>query len=350
MSVMCKWCLVKFPSGELHLAHCRTDWHHLNMKRKLAEMPPLSHKEFTLKMKNEKEAEDSKKTRDVLYCTACKKKFASKVAYDNHVQSNKHIRNVSVSEEEDHEPVIVKKPVNVPEKPVESDIDDEWDDLSDMDELEDVDPTMCIFCSLVHENLSHNIRHMAEVHSFFIPDVEFCSDIGGLVGYLIVKVHKDFLCLWCPESAKGFTSIDAVQKHMRDKGHCMMRFEGDVVEEYEYFYDYSSTYPEGDPEQPIPEKTPISGDEFQLVLPSGNVIGNRCLARYYKQRFNSLALAVVPKKRHSKMYLKQLMGPATQAQSRRNVAKWNRQYTKWYMQLGTKANSLQKHFRVQVNF
>ncbi|XP_059620128.1 cytoplasmic 60S subunit biogenesis factor ZNF622 [Phlebotomus argentipes] len=340
MSVMCKWCLVKVPQ-EQHLAHCRTDWHHLNMKRKLADMPPLSNKEFQAFTKKIQEAENSQKTRDVLYCTACKKKFASKIAYENHVLSNKHIRNVSESED-DHEPVIVKKPVEGAVKP-ESDIDDDWDDLSDVDELEDVDSTMCVFCSLMHENLSHNIRHMAEVHSFFIPDVEFCSDIGGLIGYLIVKAHKDFLCLWC--SAAGFASVDAVQKHMRDKGHCMMRFDGDVVEEYEMFYDYSSTYPEGE----APEATPIAGDEFQLVLPSGNVIGNRSLARYYKQRFNSLALALVPKKRHSRMYLSKLAAPV-QAQGRRNVAKWNRQYTKWYMQLGTKANNLQKHFRVQVNF
>uniref|UniRef100_A0A1L8DCD9 Putative c2h2-type zn-finger protein n=1 Tax=Nyssomyia neivai TaxID=330878 RepID=A0A1L8DCD9_9DIPT len=344
MSVLCKWCLVKFPGGEQHLTHCRTDWHHFNMKRKLAELPPLSQKEFSQKMKYEKEAEALRNTRDVLYCTPCKKKFASKIAYDNHVQSKKHMENLSVTSEEDHEPVIVKKPMNEVEKPIESDIDDEWDDLSDAAELEDVDTTMCIFCSLVHETLSHNIRHMAEVHSFFIPDVEFCNDIGGLIGYLIVKVQKDFLCLWCPDTSKG--SLDAVQKHMRDKGHCMMRFEEDVVEEYEYFYDYSSTYPEE-----APEKAPITGDEYQLVLPSGNVIGNRSLMKYYKQRFNSTALALVPKKKHhSKMYLRHLMSPAAQAQSRRNVAKWNRQYTKWYMQLGTKANHLQKHFREQVNF
>ncbi|GAB0090414.1 zinc finger protein 622 [Sergentomyia squamirostris] len=357
MSVTCKWCFVKFSSGEHHLAHCRTDWHHLNMKRKLADMPPLSNKEYNQKMKNEKEAEASKKTRDVLYCTRCKKKFASKIAYDNHVQSNKHIRNVSISEDgDDHEPIIVKKPVDVAEKPTnvadkteESDLDDEeWDDLSDADELDDIDPNMCIFCSLVHENLSHNIKHMAEVHSFFIPDVEFCSDIGGLIGYLIVKVHKDFLCLWCNETAQGFASIDAVQKHMKDKGHCMMRFEGDTVEEYEYFYDYSATYPDGDPEQ-ASEKPQFHGDEFQLVLPSGNVIGNRSLMRYYRQRFNNLSLAVVPKKRHTNMYLSQLMGPV-QVANRRNVAKFNRHYTKWYMQLGMKANALQKHYRAQVNF
>uniref|UniRef100_A0A1B0CQI9 ZN622/Rei1/Reh1 zinc finger C2H2-type domain-containing protein n=2 Tax=Lutzomyia longipalpis TaxID=7200 RepID=A0A1B0CQI9_LUTLO len=190
---------------------------------------------------------------------------------------------------------------------------------------------------------------MAEVHSFFIPDVEYCSDIGGLIGYLIVKVQKDFLCLWCPETSKGFGSMDAVQKHMRDKGHCMMRFEEDVVEEYEYFYDYSATYPDGNLEQ-TSEKATITGDEFQLVLPSGNVIGNRSLMRYYKQRFNSTALALETKKKHSKMYLRHLMSPKEQAQSRRNVAKWNRKYTKWYMQLGTKANHLQKHYREQVNF
>lgn len=47
-----------------------------------------------------------------------------------------------------------------------------------------------------------------------------------------------FVCLWCNERGRAFQSLDAVQKHMRDKGHCKMLHEGEAMLEYSDFYDY----------------------------------------------------------------------------------------------------------------
>ena len=44
------------------------------------------------------------------------------------------------------------------------------------------------------------------------------------------------MCLWC---GKRFNNTMDVQKHMRDKGHCKMFHEGDVLYEYADFYDYT---------------------------------------------------------------------------------------------------------------
>ena len=33
-----------------------------------------------------------------------------------------------------------------------------------------------------------NLSHMARLHSFFIPDVEYLQDLDGLVLYLVEKV------------------------------------------------------------------------------------------------------------------------------------------------------------------
>lgn len=34
-----------------------------------------------------------------------------------------------------------------------------------------------------------NVTHMARVHSFFIPDIEYLQDVQGLVLYLVEKVR-----------------------------------------------------------------------------------------------------------------------------------------------------------------
>ena len=43
-----------------------------------------------------------------------------------------------------------------------------------------------------------------------------------------LQVGEGFVCLWCNERGKHFTSTEAVQKHMRDKGHTKMLHEGEV--------------------------------------------------------------------------------------------------------------------------
>ena len=53
------------------------------------------------------------------------------------------------------------------------------------------------------------------------------------------------LCLWCGERGKRFSSREDVQRHMVDKGHCKMRHEAECLLEYDEWYDYSASYPEG---------------------------------------------------------------------------------------------------------
>lgn len=69
-----------------------------------------------------------------------------------------------------------------------------------------------------------------------------------------------------------------------------MLHEGESLLEYADYYDYSTSYPEGegieaDPDAEV-EVNRIDDDCFQLVLPSGAKIGHRSLARYYKQSLN----------------------------------------------------------------
>lgn len=100
----------------------------------------------------------------------------------------------------------------------------------------------------------------------------------------------------------------------------------------------------------------LDGDEYQLVLPSGALIGHRSLLRYYKQRLNPNR-ALVPKenrKLHKVMHEYRSLGWTTtqQVQAARNardIHHMKRTYQKWSMKLGTKANKLQQYLRPQVD-
>lgn len=53
-----------------------------------------------------------------------------------------------------------------------------------------------------------------------------------------MKVGSGNMCLLCNEKRRRFYSVDACQKHMRDKGHCRVAHEASDMLEYEEFYDY----------------------------------------------------------------------------------------------------------------
>merc|ERR1712080_96632 len=71
--------------------------------------------------------------------------------------------------------------------------------------------------------------------------------------------------------------------------------------EFDDWYDYSSSYPDGECADKDEEVTLDSLDDsgFQLVLPSGATIGHRSLLRYYRQSLNPVqAIAVSNRANH----------------------------------------------------
>lgn len=114
-----------------------------------------------------------------------------------------------------------------------------------------------------------------------------------------------------------------------------------------------------DIDEELPAEDALDGDEFQLVLPSGAVIGHRSLMRYYKQRLNPARGAVVPSKSNRRLHrvlaeYRSLGWTQTQqaavAQKARDIHHMKRTYQRMNMRLGVKANKLQRHFRQQVDF
>lgn len=98
--------------------------------------------------------------------------------------------------------------------------------------------TDCLFCPHHSSSLVKNVAHMTKVHSFFLPDVEYLSDLKGLIKYLGEKVGVGKICLWCNEKGKSFYSTEAVQAHMHDRSHCKLFTDGDALLEFADFYDF----------------------------------------------------------------------------------------------------------------
>ncbi|KAM8816835.1 cytoplasmic 60S subunit biogenesis factor ZNF622 [Rhynchonycteris naso] len=461
----CITCRVAFQDPEMQRAHYKTDWHRYNLKRKVADMAPVTAEGFQERVRAQRAVAERESKGTATYCTACGKKFACSNAYENHLKSRRHVelerkavnRKVEMMNEKNLEkglgvgsvdkdtmnaaiqqaikaqpspkkappaPKDSENPVTAAgggrvtddrdpaEKPprfqwfeqqakklakqqgeeeeldggdwedIDSDEELECDDAESMDELEEQDAEEeeaggsaplgaisikdCLFCSHHSSSLMKNVAHMTKIHSFFIPDIEYLSDLKGLIQYLGEKVGVGKICLWCNERGKSFYSTEAVQAHMNDKSHCKLFTDGDAALEFADFYDFRSSYPdhkegeEPDETGPFPpEKTLDYDDEtMELILPSGARVGHRSLMRYYRQRFGlSRAVAVAKNQKAVGRVLQQYRalgwtgGTGAALMNKRDMQYVQRMKSKWLLKTQMKNNATkQMHFRAQVMF
>lgn len=379
----CITCRVSFADSDIQRRHYKTDWHRYNLKRKVAEMPPVTAEVFhqkVLAQKAEVEAQQQSKTKS-LHCQLCNKTFSSENAFSNHLSSKKHkdVEANKANKAKKQESLITESqlsnsfkrkdsketdPQNTESENAESlshngDDDDDEDDDTEEDTLEVTD---CLFCPHHSVSLEENLKHMTRSHSFFIPDLEYVVDLKGLVTYLCEKVGMGNMCLYCNDKGKSFFSLEAVQSHMVDKGHTKMNYEGDAVLEYADFYDFSSSYPdynpdeenEGDEIQGRENTLAVNEQTLELCLPSGAKIGHRNMHHIYKQN-------LPPERSHHSKVIHSIMADykalgwhgtiaSAARQKVKDVRLRNIQQAKRNVDISVKANRMQKHFRPQVVF
>ncbi|XP_020035199.1 cytoplasmic 60S subunit biogenesis factor ZNF622 [Castor canadensis] len=463
----CITCRVAFRDAEMQRAHYKTDWHRYNLRRKVANMAPVTAEGFQERVRAQRAVAEEESKGTATYCTVCSKKFASFNAYENHLKSRRHVelekkavqavnRKVEMMNEKNLEKglgvdsvdkdamnaaiqqAIKAQPSTSPKKaPIEGsssavavaaggrgahdrdpaekpprlqwfeqqarklakqqgeeseeeeDLDgDDWEDIDSDEEMEcedtevmddieeeetgEVPPlgaipiTDCLFCPHHSSSLMKNVAHMTKIHSFFIPDIEYLSDLKGLIKYLGEKVGVGKICLWCNEKGKSFYSTEAVQAHMNDKSHCKLFTDGDAALEFADFYDFRSSYPdhkvgeEPDETEELPSDKSLEYDDetMELILPSGARVGHRSLMRYYKQRFGlSRAVAVAKNQKAVGRVLQQYRalgwtGSTGAALVReRDMQYVQRMKAKWMLKTGMKSNATkQMHYRAQVRF
>ena len=379
----CITCRVSFADSDIQRRHYKTDWHRYNLKRKVAEMPPVTAEVFQQKVlaqKAEVEAQQQSKTKS-LHCQLCNKTFSSENAFSNHLSSKKHkdVEANKANKAKKQESLITESqfsnnfkrkdsketdPENTESENAESlshngDDDDDEDDDIEEDTLEVTD---CLFCPHHSVSLEENLKHMTRSHSFFIPDLEYVVDLKGLVTYLCEKVGMGNMCLYCNDKGKSFFSLEAVQSHMVDKDHTKMNYEGDAVLEYADFYDFSSSYPdynpdeenEGDEIQGRESTLAVNEQTLELCLPSGAKIGHRNMRHIYKQN-------LPPERSHHSKVIQSIMADykalgwhgtiaSAARQKVKDVRLRNIQQAKRNVDISVKANRMQKHFRPQVVF
>lgn len=91
-SYTCISCRVAFADGEVQRAHYKTDWHRYNLKRKVADMPPVTAENFQERVLAQRAAAERQLSDAAASegCAVCNKKFSSANAHQNHLQSHKH--------------------------------------------------------------------------------------------------------------------------------------------------------------------------------------------------------------------------------------------------------------------
>lgn len=386
----CVTCHVAFRDAENQRLHFQTEWHTYNLKRKVAQMKPVTLQEFQTKVQVHKSK--TKQEEDSLTysasCTICSKTYSSKNAYENHLKSKKHQENAtsSANAEELKETKVKSKGRKGPSQPAvtenpntvqiededmfQSSLKSEKQENEQQSELtaeeeenKEIDERIanarrlkleeCLFCLHESDSLESNIEHMAKAHSFFIPDIEYVTDLLGLVTYLGEKVSVGNVCLYCNDRGKSFRSLEAVQKHMIDKSHCKIWYENDAELEFEDFYDFTTSYPDHGEHDPEEE---ISGTEYSLrienlemVLPNGSKVGHRALRAFYRQRFkgdDTRDSAIVSKIMSQYRALGWHETPENSISSEKK--KLLRLQQKKDMELGVRANGLYRHLRKQV--
>ncbi|KAJ2104454.1 pre-60S factor rei1 [Coemansia sp. S100] len=386
----CIACQVAFYSAEQQRTHYRSDWHRYNLKRKVADLPPVTAESFAQRVISQqaKAVENTKRAEFSADCSVCKKTYGTENSFNNHLNSKKHketearmVRRMqededvraeqeaiaesiaaavdvagqtedsSANQADDKQPRVLKAsdfPISDNESDDEASVekveageqspmDVEQGDVADdsdsvrrkeeraikkqlyqatteeevvklLEKKKAAAPRLspdsdCIFCPHQSDSFESNMEHMSFAHSLFVPDLEYVVDLRGLIKYLADKVSVANVCLHCNGRGRALQSLEAVRRHMLDKGHTKIAYETEIdILEISDFYDFSSTYPDADEEesadmqldlvksggrQAMPTASRLEEEEGELVLPSGVRIGHRSLQRYYKQTIPS---------------------------------------------------------------
>lgn len=334
----CTSCHIKFPTSEDQRIHMKGEWHRYNLKRRVAQLPPISEETFKTKVDVFKEDSEEfpelqmsakelrKKQREELL----EKKRKLLELAKNRIGSNAGLVKMDdngklVIERSHEEEEQVRKEV---EKAIEVEISEEvtQEDLikEKFDNKIDVPNTWCIMCmpsstikklktneeiefdgNYQFDSIDQTIDHLFQHHNLYIPEPDFLNNKSGLIDYIYEKMSFGNVCLSCNYQGRN---LEAVKHHMNSKRHIRIPFENeDEKLEFGGFYDFTSTWAnsnnneegewedvsddeivEGEniiiqsgEEETSPDK--LLATDSGLYLPNGTVVGHRSLMRYYKQ-------------------------------------------------------------------
>lgn len=280
----CNSCAIQFPNSDSQRFHMKSDWHRYNLKRRVAQLPPVEAQVFAEKLQQSQQYEEE---RDEFGFVVIKPKESKKlhiqqrarvdilrgrpiqVAGDAHrgvspastvasefssfslgdsVYSHPVTHSDAGSDFEEIASQVGTDPSYVP-----SDEDEDHDETFETDSHheEPIQPiTSCIYCGVPHHDIETNLTHMFKSHGLYIPERSYLVNLEGLLEYLISIIVIDNECLCCNFQGR---SLESIRAHMSSKGHCRLPYESKAErEEFAKFYDFSSI--ESNPEKSKSEK------------------------------------------------------------------------------------------------
>ncbi|KAK4538132.1 hypothetical protein CDCA_CDCA16G4157 [Cyanidium caldarium] len=349
-------------------AHYRTEWHRVNLKRKVVGVAPLSREEYEQRVaemegdpevrgrtqgnagevvqeatysqgqrgrRRGQQAPDAfapdhgaapndtpasqpafaEHPNGTVECRLCHKCFSGRKAFAQHERTRRHQDRLEGS----GGGIVENEPMEASDESLEEQVQRR------LKEARAIPPYECLFCGHVFGGCSgmdmerlapavqENLRHMARRHGFFVPYVEQCVDLEGLLRYLGEKVGVGYCCVWGGErlvlwsndseeegeeqEAAGreapFRSLSACRQHMVDTAHCKLPdFDEEYAwREYEPFYDFGQV-DDGDDNADDGAVGQVPAGQVPLgwMLPDGRMIGHRAYRRYYRQRLHADAV------------------------------------------------------------
>jgi pre-60S factor REI1 len=235
MDFTCITCKLLFRSAEEQKEHHKSEFHKYNLKRKVADLPPVSLAAFNVKVEAA-EADTARaaaaKIKSNMSCEVCNRTFRSEGQYKNHLASTKHKEKEAMgpklegSEKARAAPMVDNTPRYGRLQAPLDDIEDELI-VQKLKNAVVLELTDCLFCPHQASSFQSCLKHCTKVHSFFIPDLEYVEDLESLYKYLCEKIGIGNTCLWCN---KSFRSVDAVQAHMVRRLEEEKRRERDVCQ------------------------------------------------------------------------------------------------------------------------
>ncbi|KOH00578.1 pre-60S factor rei1 [Saccharomyces pastorianus] len=317
----CNSCVLKFDASEEQRAHMKSDWHRYNLKRRVAQLPPIPFETFDSKVSaaaansNEVAGKEKPVTKKELkrrerQALLEKKTKLLEIARANMLENMQksqdgEVLGMSKLSLQEKEETKEKKEVKEDEEPEELTEEEMAERLMEQKLRNKVDIPLeqCLFCEHNKNfvDFEENLEHMFRTHGFYIPEQKFLVNKSGLVKYMSEKIGLGNVCIVCNFQGRTLT---AVRQHMLAKRHCKIPYEiEDERLEISEFYDFTSSYAsysnntaagneedwedvgsdEAGSDDDEPPQEYLYNDGTELHLPTGIKVGHRSLQRYYKQ-------------------------------------------------------------------
>lgn len=325
----CLSCQIQFPSMQLQRIHMKTEWHRYNLKRRVAQLVPVSNDTFQLKVASSKdhvkyddfgfviEESKPKPKKHILRQTILNRGRTLQVSNDEHSSRDisPAISDISTfslgtlkSQGEFENDLDVH---SLASNSLKADITDyNSDDTENLDSSDfeeqvtelnaPLDLTDCFYCGVSLDTIDDNIQHLLLNHSLYIPNLNYLSDKEGLIRFLSDTIVLDKECIKC-----GYTSnkLMGIRQHIIAKGHVYIPYETKEMRSFiDKYYDFTIIMDEHEDSSDgeIDDKSDLK-DEYtvatidstgiELALPNGFKLGHRSMSKYYRQNLSSRRLS-----------------------------------------------------------